>query len=252
MKQFLAGCAVAATISGLFQATMMVNAQDTQGKQVIARAPFVVVGDQGEVLMDLTVGDNGPVLTIHGQDNERMVQLGSTGRGMAIKVGSSTRFSALESQDASTLVTSVFDGNIVLLKSAAQEQHVLIGGEEKPVVDLGVKPGTNAALRVAAPNGTIVASVGSNIANADAGAVFVGSDSGMGGAAMLVDGAGAGLVAVKIGGQDVVRLEPNVASSGGKVTVANTGGDVVFNAGLKTDGDGAACVYSLKDGQKCF
>lgn len=251
MKQFLAGCATAALITGLFQAGFAVTAQDMQGKQIIARAPFVVVGDQGEVLMDLSVGEFGPVLTIHGSNN-KMVKLGSSMYGMGISAIDGQRYAQMQVQDGMASVSATFGGNGVVLRSGPEEQHLLIGADGSPVVDLGVKPGTNAALRIAAPNGGLVANIGSNPGNGGAGALYIGNADGQTAAAMVTGADGSGRVSVLMGGQDIVAMESNVSATGGKLTVADMSGNVRFNAGTTSGGDGAACVTPVSGDQKCF
>lgn len=253
MKQFLAGCVVAATISGLLQATLMVHAQDVPGKNIVAKAPFTVVGDQGQVLMDLTNGANGPVLTIHGRNATQTVMIGSTSGGAAVAIGTGGHRTSLEVDNTYSGVFTAFNDKGVWMKAAADEQHLLVGTDEVRVVDLGVKPGTNSALRIGAPDGTIVANIGSNVKAGGAGAMFIGNAQSVQAVAAVADQNGNGRVAVKIAGQDVAALEPNVNNTGGKVSVADSSGNLVFNAGLKTDGNGAACTFALASGgQKCM
>lgn len=248
MKSVFRCCAIVALGCALPPSVMAQQG----GKPQVFTAPFTIVGSNGQPLMELKETTDGPTLTLMTPGGAH-ITMGASRVGMAISVvNDDQHFITLNAGRQASIVSAVYGPNSVSFVADATQQHLIIGKEDKPVVDLGSKPGTNAALRIAAPNGTVVAQLGSSQSHGGSGALLIGDTTGVTTAYAISEDSNTASIGITIGGKDVVRLEPNVSGSGGKVSVATTGGSVMFNAGVTTGGEGAACVTSLANGQKCF
>ncbi|MGF1624359.1 MAG: hypothetical protein ACFCVH_05710 [Alphaproteobacteria bacterium] len=243
--RFLAGCAVGVVGATIAAGSLIAVAQDDSGGgPPVFSAPFQVLSSSGQPLLTVDETGDGPLLTLVGQGGQKIV-MGATGQGMAMAVYySSQQYISLDAFGDALIVNLISGSNTTALMTDAEQQSLVIEQNGATVVDLGVKTGRNAALRVADPVGTVVAQVGSNPRNGGAGSVLVSDPSGVINAFMHSAATSSGIVGIGINGSEVALLEPNVDSSGGKITIAGTNGTIAVSAGMKTDGQGTVCVQN--------
>lgn len=249
MNRFLSGSFVGALGMALITMPLMAQAQNNNGNTV--HAPFQVLGASGQPILKIEEVDGSPRLTLLGHGTSKAV-LGDTGDGMALVVsaapGQLVSLNAASHQASVNVLSGEMETRLL---TDANEQSLVMQRAGTKVVDLGSKASTNAALRIASPSGAMAAQIGSNKANGGAGAVYVNDTSGKTTGYVVSLANGEGVVGVSLNGQDIAKLEANTSKTGGKVSIADTNGNLVFNAGLTSAGEGTACIYNAK-GQKCF
>lgn len=250
MNRFAAGCLVGSFGMMLMSGTFLAQA-GSDGRTV--SAPFQVLGASGTPIFSVEeVSPGKPRLTMTSGDGGTVV-IGATpsgGMAMTLSPGGGRRVAL--NADGQGLSVAVADGTRgILMLLDANEQSIITQDGDTRFVDIGTKASTNAAVRIANPSGTVVASLGSNRSKDGAGSVFVADNSGKTTGFLVSLPSGTGVVGIGLNGAEVARLEANANQSGGKITISDTAGNLAFNAGLKTDGNGAACVYG-SDGQQCF
>lgn len=214
-------------------------------------APFSVLAPDGSVLMKVEQSGDGARVTIKGHGSGR-VQLGAAGgQASAISVGSQdTVFwsTAVEGDTIATNAKSGQNNTASIVSSENQVVQFLHGGVE--VVNLGVKPGRNAAIRISSPSGAIAAQLGSNPVNAGAGTLTLTDAAGnvTGNWASKPDGTS--ILFLTAHGTPVFAIEPS-KSGGAKVTLSMADGTSAVQAGGGSTG-GIVCAYVAGKAPRCL
>lgn len=240
---FVKGCAVGAAVCGVIMTSANALALMSGPSSPAVTAPFHVLDAEGRTIMSVTEEEYGPMLTLAGR-NGASARIGSNDTGMSVAVQSQPgEYVALTSRRGSAGVAIVSGDSSAVLSIEGDLRRLLIEKGEAELVSLGTQPGRNSALRIANPAGTVVAQMGSNPSNGGAGTVYVADNAGKNTGFMVSRPAGTAVLGIMANGTEAAMLQPSRDGSGGKITVANGSGTVVFEAGLATNGAGLACVH---------
>lgn len=250
MKKFASGYLSGALTAFVFTGAFAALAQTKNDAGHTFDAPFRVVGEKGTIL-SVEERAGGGVMVLHGNNGATMT-LGANRDVMAVDIRSSpTEHASLIVSKTETVLSLESGKNGLLLQTNAKETGISIDRGDVEVAHFGQKAGKDAALRIFSASGTPSVELGSAAGSGGAGSLRVLDESGkIAGFMQGTEGRG-GNAGVAVDGKIVVLLAVTPSNSGGKIETSDSGGEVVFRAGAKTDGGGAMCIYT-DDGDRCY